>query len=248
MAKVKYYFHENSAKNRARIRIIGGFFIFAGVLFLVYFFFPVLSYQLFISHAFTQSEIEVPIPKYMVANNSNFGRLVQAGFSALTTDFTDARNWYPQIAAQVKESEGAIEKKVEEYQVSIPKLKVENALVSTVDYDLSKHLVHYYGPTSPIKKGSSVIYGHSTLPQWFDPKNYKTIFATLHTLQLNDEIFITVDGKIYRYRVSSIHITEPEDVEIFSQTYDDSYLTLVTCTPPGTIWKRLIVRAKMEQT
>ena len=26
----------------------------------------------------------------------------------------------------------------------------------------------------------------------------------------------------------------------------DSYLTLVTCTPPGTTWKRLIIKAKLE--
>jgi len=247
MGKIRYYYHERKHAQKRPLKIVGVVFIALGAFLLLYFFFPVLSYQFFLSSAFATNSIEIPIPKYMVATNTNISRLVQVGFNALTTDYTDARNWYPQIAAQTKESV-INEKKVENYSISIPKLKIDNASVSTVDYDLSRHLVHYYGPLNPVQKGSSIIYGHSTLPQWFDPKNYKTIFATLHTMQLDDEIFLTVEGKIYRYKVSSIHVTEPDDIEIFSQTYDDSYLTLVTCTPPGTIWKRLIVRAKMEHS
>jgi len=247
MGKVRYYYHENNRAPKRPLKIVGLGFIALGVILLLYFFFPILSYQFFLSPAFAVNSIEVPIPKYMVVTNTNMSRLVQAGFNALSVDYTDARNWYPQIAAQVKEN-AVKEKKVENYTLSIPKLKIDNASVSTVDYDLSRHLVHYYGPANPVQKGSSIIYGHSTLPQWFDPHNYKTIFATLHTIQLDDEVFLNVDGKIYRYKVSSIHITEPDDIEIFSQTYDDSYLTLVTCTPPGTIWKRLIVRAKMEHS
>lgn len=91
-----------------------------------------------------------------------------------------------------------------------------------------------------------MIFGHSTLPQLFDPTNYKAIFATLHTLKAGDTFEVTVDDTSYSYKIFSISITTPDDMNIFSQSYDNSYITLVTCTPPGTIWKRLVIRASLE--
>jgi len=29
-------------------------------------------------------------------------------------------------------------------------------------------------------------------------------------------------------------------------SFDNSYITLVTCTPPGTTWKRLVIRASLD--
>ena len=49
------------------------------------------------------------------------------------------------------------------------------------------------------------------------------------------------------YKIFNIRIVEQTDTYIFEQNYDNSYLTLVTCTPPGTIWKRLIIKAKLEK-
>jgi sortase A len=84
------------------------------------------------------------------------------------------------------------------------------------------------------------------LPQLFDPTNYKAIFATVHTLQVGDEFSITVEGQSYTYQIFDISITTPEDINIFAQSTDNSYITLVTCTPPGTIWKRLVLRAVLK--
>ncbi|MDO8639815.1 MAG: sortase, partial [bacterium] len=77
--------------------------------------------------------------------------------------------------------------------------------------------------------------------------DYKTIFATLHTIKINDEIFVSIEGVSYKYNIYNIIIVDPTDTSIFTQTVDDSYLTLVTCTPPGTIWKRLIVKARLQK-
>jgi len=134
----------------------------------------------------------------------------------------------------------------QEFYLTIPKLKIENAEVSTKDYDLEKHLVQYFGTSIPGEKGTAVIFGHSTLPYLFNPKNYKTIFATLHTIEVGDEIYVKVKDISYKYKIFSITITSPDDTNILSQSFDYSYITLVTCTPPGTIWKRLIVRAGLD--
>lgn len=220
-------------------RILGLFFVVAGVGVFSYFLFPILSYQLFLSD-FSGGNIEVPIPKYMVARDSNITSLLSQGINSLTRDYTDARNWYPQISSNIKGRA-----KVDSYLLSIPKLKIENATVSTTDYDLDRHLIQYLGTSIPGEEGTAVIFGHSTIPSWFDQKNYKTIFATAHTLKVGDTLIATVAGVGYQYKIFSIIITTPDDTNILSQGYDRSYITLVTCTPPGTIWKRLVIRAAL---
>lgn len=226
---------------RKVLKIAGLGFVLSGASFFLYFFFPLLSYQFFLANAFEANQIEVPIPKYLVVNkNSDLGSLVASGFTSLTSDFTDARNWYPGLSPQNQNA------KVDSYLISIPRLKIENAEVSTQDYDLERHLVQYLGTSIPGEKGTAVIFGHSTLPQLFNPKNYKTIFANAHNLKTGDEVFINVNGITYKYKIFSIVVTNPEDTNILSQSYDNSYVTLVTCTPPGTIWKRLVVRASLD--
>jgi len=232
------YYEKGKGRGRKKYaKFVGAFFIFFGFAFFVYFFLPVFSYQFFLSEAYEKSQIETPIPKYLVTKKEgSISSLVSAGVSSLTTDYTDARNWYPNMSNNAS-------KDVAKYTISIPKLKIDDAEVSTKDYDLADHLVQYFGTSIPGQNGTAIIFGHSTIPSWFDPKNYKTIFATLHTIKVGDEIDATVDGKKFKYKIYSIVITDPEDTNILSQSFDNSYITIVTCTPPGTIWKRLVVRA-----
>lgn len=232
------YYYSRTQKKKKTYRKIGGFLLLSmGVSLLLYFFFPLLSYHVFLSSVLATSDIEVPIPKYQVASKTNRDNLFVSGIVSLTSDFTDARNWYPNVTQDNNQLE---------YTLSIPKLGIKKASVSAKDYDLSKHVVHYYGTSAPGTAGTAVIFGHSTLPQLFDAKNYKTIFATLHTLKVDDTILAIVQGITYTYKIHSISITTPEDTKMFSQTFDTSYLTLVTCTPPGTVWKRLVVRARLD--
>lgn len=214
--------------------------IILGIGLLAFFLFPVFSYQLFLGN-YVRDNIETPIPKYMIARNDNLGSLIAQGINSLTRDYGDARNWYPQVNESIQEKTI-----VDSYLLSIPKLKIDNAEVSTIDYDLDNHLVQYLGTSIPGDLGTAVIFGHSTLPQLFDPKNYKTIFANAHTLKVGDELYATVSGVKYKYKIFSIIITSPEDTNILSQGFDHSYITIVTCTPPGTIWKRLVIRAALE--
>lgn len=234
-----YVYVKDEKTKRRYVKLAGLACILTGLIVLLYFFFPIISYRLFLAPVFAQTSIEVPVPKYLVIKQSNMVSLFSQGLSSLVTDYTDARNWYPKLF-------GANSVKVSSYLLSIPKLKIENAVVATNNYDLSKHLVQYAGTSTPPDRGTSVIFGHSTIPAWFDSKNYMAIFATLHTLKEGDQIIITVGNAKFTYKVFSITITNPEDTEMFSQAYDNSYITLVTCTPPGTVWKRLVVRASLD--
>lgn len=158
-------------------------------------------------------------------------------------DYTKASNWFP----DAPHNNEFVDSKVAFYNLSIPKLKIENAVVAIGGEDLSKSLVQYPGTALPGKNGNAVIFGHSILPIFYNPKNYMAVFSTLPTLKEGDEIDIKFDGISYKYKVEESFEIYPTDIQILEQDNTDSFLTLVTCTPPGDPrkLKRLIVRARV---
>ena len=107
-------------------------------------------------------------------------------------------------------------------------------------------MVNYPGTSIPPEKGNAVVFGHSTLPQLFNKNDYKTIFTNIYTLNPGDEIIVNVLGNEYKYKIENITVVDPDNTSVLEQNYSDSFLTLVTCTPPGTIWKRLVIKARIE--
>lgn len=169
--------------------------------------------------------------------------LVKAGAATPLTGSatsTDPNTWFP-TAPQKKVSARA-----NSYTLSIPTLGIDNATVIIAGDDLAKSLIHYGGTGLPGEYGNTVIFGHSTLPQFFKgTKDYKAIFATLPKIKEGDDIIIKYDGLTYRYQVYEKVVVEPTDLSPLEQRFDDAYLTLVTCVPPGTYLYRLNVKAKL---
>lgn len=165
--------------------------------------------------------------------------VLAAADTSAAVDFTNANAWFPAVPQK------KVVTPVNSYMLSIPKLKINNATVTISGDDLSKSLIHYGGTGLPGEYGTAIVFGHSTLPQFFSPTNYKTIFSLLPTLKIGDELFVTYDGVEYRYVVYEMVVTDPSDLSPLEQHFDDSYLTLITCVPPGTYWKRLNVRARL---
>ena len=139
------------------------------------------------------------------------------------------------------------------YYLSIPKLGIDNAVVETNPPTLNPDsaLGHYIGSSFPGETGNAFIYGHSVLPFFYNPKNYKTIFSTLNNLKIGDAIYIEADDKKYKYIVEAKNIMDPEKVDPLAKIKPDylneSTITLMTCTPPGTREKRLLVNAVLEK-
>jgi sortase A len=204
-----------------------------GVLILLWTLWPILSFSTFTgSLAKTVSPVGV--------NGVFSGRTLTP--IAQAADIQNPNTWFP-TSPQKK-----VTAKVNTYTLSIPKLKITNALVTISGDDLGVSLVHYGGTPLPGQYGNAVIFGHSTLPQFFNATNYKTIFSFLPTIIIGDEIDVTYDGVKYKYVVYDMVVVEPTDLSPLEQRFDDSYMTIITCVPPGTYWKRLNVKAKIVKT
>lgn len=232
----KYYYGKNVKNNLKKyLRLISGLLLLIGTSIIIYVLFPAISWQIYFQPAIASQEITLSIPR---------ANIVDLAKNLLDkADYTKAENWFPKFSPSSNQKN---QTDTPFYTISIPKIKIEKAAVSTVDNDLTKHLVNYQGTGIPGRNGNAVIFGHSSLPQLFNPKDYKTIFANVYKLQNGDAIYSMINGVTYTYKIFKITVADPEDSSALIQDYDNSYLTLVTCTPPGTTWKRLIVKARLK--
>lgn len=155
-------------------------------------------------------------------------------------DFTRLENWF---SANPLPSPSP--SKITHYNLSIPKLGIEDAVVTVGGSDLAKSLIHYPSTANPGELGTPVIFGHSVLRQFYNPKNYLSIFSTIMTLQTGDRIIIKYNGVTYTYLVADKLEVKPTDVEVLSQRFDGRFLKLITCVPEGTYLRRGIIVAQL---
>lgn len=205
-------------------KLLGILFAFLGVGVLIYVAYPIVSYEVVSSRFDTYLS---PVPEEGTGNS---------------VDYTKASNWFPEGDGRFEES------RIAYYTISIPRLGIDDATVAIGGEDLEDSLIQYPGTALPGKNGNAVIFGHSILPQFYNPEDYLAIFSTLPTLDRGDEVYVQYDGIKYGYVIEDMFEVAPTDLQILEQNTSSSYLTLVTCTPPGHPLrpKRLIVRAKIS--
>jgi len=136
-------------------------------------------------------------------------------------------------------------------QLLVPKLGVIAPIVDVSSFDepviqegLKHGVVRYPGTGIPGKAGNNFITGHSSV-WWWETGDYKYVFMKLDQLTAGDEAIVYYQGKIYRYRFLDAKLVDPADTSVIDPT-PEPILTLMTCWPPGTVSKRLVVR--FEQT
>jgi len=141
-----------------------------------------------------------------------------------------------------------------EPKIIIPKINVEAPVVydvpsiqeSIVQEKLKGGVVHYPIPGAnafPGQKGNSVILGHSS-NDVFDDGAYKFVFVQLNKLEKGDTFYLHYNGTRYTYSVTEKKIINPNQVNELVINNGKPLATLVTCDPPGTALKRLVVIAE----
>ncbi|MFC1622073.1 sortase [Patescibacteria group bacterium] len=137
------------------------------------------------------------------------------------------------------------------FYITIPKLNIGEAKVETNAKTLNpdKALGHYKGTALPGQVGNTFIFGHSVLPVFYNPRNYKTIFSKLGDLKMGDEFYVKYNNKTLTYKVEGLVELAPSKVaplaEMKPKYLNESTMVLMTCSPPGTKLRRLMVNAVM---
>lgn len=138
-----------------------------------------------------------------------------------------------------------------EAKLIIPKINVEvpvdyaiaNLNESTIQDSLRDGATHYPLPganATPGQNGNTVILGHSS-NDIFNQGAYKFVFVLLDRLQVGDVYYLHYNGTRYIYRVTETRVIDPTDVKALQIGSEKAMSTLVTCTPPGTALKRLLI-------
>jgi LPXTG-site transpeptidase (sortase) family protein len=89
--------------------------------------------------------------------------------------------------------------------------------------------------------GNTVLTGHSDI--------YTQIFRDLNQLHVGDEIVVSAENEIYRYRVARVMEVRESGVSMAQRvengkwiaTTDDERLTLITCSRPGASHRLIVV-------
>ena len=233
---------------RSRLISYGSYLLLiVGISLLFWASYPIITFQLF-SSFLVKKTYASPIPQSVLTSSLEIASSVlgsQINVGTNLKGFTKASLWFPDAEKiDLEERKSVVDTK--EYKLSIPKLDIQDARVIVGGEDLNEGLIHYLPTSLPGEKGNVAIFGHSTLPQLYKKNDYKSIFTYLHTLERGDKIYVNIRGVEYVYEVTEMFIVNPDQIEVLEPTQNESILTLVTCTPPGTYWKRLIVRAKLQ--
>ncbi len=239
------YLKKDTSRRRKAVNYISYTTLTIGSLLLFWSFYPILSFEIY-SRLFLQRSILTPVPRSEKVSALEEANAVLGSFTAFSSnlrDFTQANVWFPS-----KPQTNLLKNtNIKEYTLSIPKLNIKDARVVVGGEDLTKSLVHYLPQSLPGEYGNVVIFGHSTLPQLYNVKDYKTIFTFLYKLEVHDKIYVKTNNIEYEYEVYNEVVVNPDQISVLEQKTDASYLTLITCVPPGTYLRRLVVRAKLTE-
>lgn len=159
-------------------------------------------------------------------------------------DYSNLENWFtnqPSIDHQQTQTE---------YILEIPQLKIFNAVVKVGGVDIDNNLIQFNSDVEIGDFGTPVIFGHSTLRQFYNPKEsnkkrYKSIFSLIMTLKKDDLIYIKQGTLTYTYKVTEKKEVPPDDPYILAQNSQVRQLKLVTCTPEGTFIRRGVITAEL---
>ncbi len=138
-------------------------------------------------------------------------------------------------------------------KIIIPKINVEIPVVYNTPYgnnhdqneaeiqkNLENGVVHYPATPKPGELGNAAIVGHSS-NNIFNQGKYKFAFVLLKRLDEGDTFYIDRGGVRYAYKVYSKKIVDPSDVSVLGSNSKTATVTLITCDPPGTSLRRLII-------
>jgi len=134
------------------------------------------------------------------------------------------------------------------HSIFIPKLNLRTPIIFSrseekedISQTLEQGIVHWPETGYPGEKRNMALVGHSSGYFW-ENSPYTEIFSHLDKLTGGDTIIIFYNQKRYSYQVEEIKVVASKSIKVMP---DETDLTLITCWPPGTTLKRLVIKAKL---
>ncbi|MFC1711943.1 sortase [Patescibacteria group bacterium] len=226
--------------------------VISGLTLLLIVSFPFISYKMLIFSK-NRAKIITPVSEDIILESKGFIKPVTTSVLSASdeeeepemsneVDLGLINNWFPSVSMpRVNPT------KITHYTISIPKLDIEEAVVTIGGVEVKKTLIHYAGTAIPGEYGNTVIFGHSVLPIFYNPENYESIFSTIPTLEKGDEIFIYFDGIEYTYLVEDYFEVKPDEISVLEQRFNERVLSLITCVPPGSYLERGVIKARLRR-
>ena len=136
------------------------------------------------------------------------------------------------------------------FSLIIPQIDINTKVIPLVDLAdenatqkaLKTGVVQAKGSSSPGQLGTIYIFGHSTDSPWHI-KLYNAIFYPLKDVEEGSEIIIIYEGNPFIYQVEEKKIISANDLQYLTNPSEKEKLILLTCWPPGTTLKRLLIVA-----
>lgn len=137
-----------------------------------------------------------------------------------------------------------------DFALVIPAIWAAAPVVENVDpYDsrlyqkaLTRGVAHARGSGLPGEGGNIFLFAHSSR-DLITARQFNSVFYLLHKLEKGDEIRVWYQGVEHIYAVTSLDFVAPSAVSYLTTPTAVETLRLMTCWPPGTTYKRLIVTA-----
>lgn len=170
------------------------------------------------------------------------------------------KTFAPVISSEIKykftppQTEVPVEPINKDFSIVIPKIGANTKVVKNTDpfnskiyqQALTQGVAHASTSDTPEKSGNVFIFAHSA-GNWYQANQYNGVFYLLNKLTSGDEIFVYYQNQKYTYSVDQIKTINSQETNYLNRSFGQHQLTLMTCWPPGTTIKRLLVTATLKK-
>ena len=140
-----------------------------------------------------------------------------------------------------------------DFGIVVPKISANAKIIPNVDpYNnveyqvaLTQGVAHALGTGFPGSAGNVFLFSHSV--NFYEASRYNSIFYLLDKLVVGDEIDLYYSGEKFKYFVNDKKIVSSKDIKYLGSLGSGKTVTLMTCWPPGTTFKRLLVIGELKE-
>jgi len=229
-------------------KTVAGISLFLGLVLLLVVFLPAIIQEIkYLYNPYKDGEVKVITHSHVEEREPIFSCSAGKNKSIL---FSGIKN---DVRCDLKNTKKQIVFTDDNFGLVIPKIGVNVSVVENVDpldqeqysQSLKQGVVHSKFSGLPDDNKTMFIFGHSS-NNVYDLGGYNFVFYLLSKLVKGDVFYIAYKGDIYKYKVVDKKTVSDRDVDYLKFNDENVAVMLMTCWPPGTDKKRLLIFARQD--